>query len=73
MYLSNNTLYNYTINYNYSFKKADDSSESGKDGVNDISSDNIEFSLELSGNSKFERKDASERDFQFINLVENNN
>ena len=73
MYLSNNTLFNYTINYNYSLSKVDDSSDSSKNDINEISSDNVEFSLELSGNSKFERKDASERDFYFINLVENNN
>ncbi len=72
MFLSNSTLYSYNITYNYSLAKSDDSTDSNKDNANEIIDNDITFSLELSGNSKFERKDASEKEFEFINLANSN-
>ncbi len=68
--LSNNKLYNYSITYNYSLKKDNDSS---KDNLNSNSSyDDVSLKLTVSGNSKYERKAASEKEFEFINLINSN-
>ncbi len=71
MYLNDNKMYSYTINYNYSLIKGS-SDDNGKDGASNEINDDVTFSLELSGNSKYERKDAKDSQFEFINLVNSN-
>ena len=66
--LNEDRLKSYLITYNYSLKKDETASKDGNNGINNEYSD-IDFKLSISGASKYDRKAASEKEFEFINLI----